>query len=100
MNSFARPCTIYPLVSQSGANPYTARGSRNIQTLEVPLDNGQMLVTKTYKMGIRSSEFVIPPVKGDKVEWPDFTPSLFVIDRHDPDRAGGIMFTLRAVSQV
>ena len=66
-NSFGKPLTIDPLASIPGASPYTARGIWTVKVVDVILDDGSQLTTRTLEIDVRLSELPILPMQGDQI---------------------------------
>ena len=65
-STFGEAVTVSPIVSQPGAESYEARGIFSNPAVEVPTDQGYV-TTRSPMLGIRLSEFSVPPVMGDRV---------------------------------
>jgi hypothetical protein len=66
-NSFAKPLTINPLMSMPGAIPYAARGIWTVKVVDVILDDGGQLTTRTLEIDVRLSELPALPMQGDQI---------------------------------
>lgn len=66
-NSFAKPLTISPLASLPGAAPYAARGIWTVRVVDVILDDGGQLTTRTIEIDVRLSEVPALPMQGDQI---------------------------------
>jgi len=66
-NSFGKPLTINPLFSIPGAAPYAARGIWTVKVVDIILDDGGQLTTRTLEIDVRLSELPILPMQGDQI---------------------------------
>jgi hypothetical protein len=66
-NAFAKPLTINPLFSIPGAAPYAARGIWTVRVVDVILDDGGQLTTRTLEIDVRLSELPALPAQGDQI---------------------------------
>jgi hypothetical protein len=66
-NSFGKPLTINPLASIPGAPPYLARGIWTVRVVDVILDDGSQLTTRTLEIDVRLSELPVLPMQGDQI---------------------------------
>jgi len=66
-NAFGKPITIDPLVSKPGALPYSARGIWTVRVVDVILDDGGQLTTRTLEIDVRLSELPALPMQGDQI---------------------------------
>jgi hypothetical protein len=94
MATFAKDVTITPFKSQPGAPSYAARGIWEAPEIDVPLEDGTVLSSNTIRLGVRLSEFTVPPVTGDKVT---VDGQSYLIDDPDDDGQGGSKWTLKKV---
>lgn len=101
MNVFARPITVFPVRSQPAGSAYQARGSWHARPVDVIADEGQVISSETYTLGIREKEFSVPIVQGDRIEIPAYQTlarvGLFVVDDADVDGQGGTTLTLKMI---
>lgn len=100
MNTFARPAEITPIKSQgSNVAAYTKRGVWTVKNVDVVMEDNNILSTKVLTLGVRLSEFPVPPVKGDVVYLPPVLTlpeeGPMVIDDTDEDGQGGSVWTLK-----
>ena len=91
MDIFGMPIVIAPGKSQPGAAPYAARGVLRIENIDMPLEDG-IASTQVITIGVRLSEFAIPPVPEDQVST---TTDTFWIDDTDEDGQGGSIWTMK-----
>jgi hypothetical protein len=90
---FARPVTIYPLVSQPGAGAYDGRGIFDTNSIEVIAQDGSLYADTRTELDILQSEYDVLPMQGDRVFIPwdaevdggDFE----IADISDKGNAGG-----------
>lgn len=68
MNAFARPVTVFPLVSQPGQPSFTARGIWARRPADMQLEDGSVLGTDEITLGIRIGEFPIMLKPGDHID--------------------------------
>jgi|SRR5579885_1778812 len=104
MDAFSIPITIRPLKSQPGADPYPARGIWEAQPYTMMQEGQAPLSTTIYRIGLRISEFAVPPAKGDHVliankSNPNITDE-FALDASELDGQGGIKWILKAMAPV
>jgi hypothetical protein len=66
-NSFSKPLTISPLASIPGTTPYVARGIWTVRVVDVILDDGSQLTTRTLEIDVRLSELPVLPMQGDQI---------------------------------
>jgi len=66
-NAFGKPLTIAPLASLPGSAPYAARGIWTVRVVDVILDDGGQLTTRTLEIDVRLSELPALPMQGDQV---------------------------------
>jgi hypothetical protein len=94
MATFAVEITIIPIVSQPTTFPYQARGIWASKPVDVQLEDGSILSSQTYTLGIRLSEFAVPVVQGDHLI---ISGVEYAVDDTDDDGQGGTVLTLKAV---
>ena len=66
-NSFSKVLTINPLASIPGAVPYAARGIWTVKVVDIILDDGGQLTTRTLEIDLRLSELPVLPMQGDQI---------------------------------
>lgn len=84
--------TVWPLASQPGHAPYSARGVWKFDHLDIALEDGAVLTSGKITMGIRFAEFAVVPIKGDKVRVDGID---YVIDDVTEDGEGGGQLVLK-----
>jgi hypothetical protein len=94
MNTFARPATVTPSVSQPGAPAYAVRGIFTRQNIDVPVEDG-IMSSATLTFDVRLAEIVQEPVPGDRLALDGVN---YLIDDTDFDGNGGSRWTLKALS--
>ena len=101
MTTFALSIQIIPTVSQPNYSApalapqaYVAQGIWTVQDVDVLLEDGSTLASKSYILGIRFADYLIPPVKGDGVV---LNAANYVIDQVRPDGQGGARLILKAM---
>lgn len=92
---FGVSITIDPLKSQPSVPPYDARGIWTVKDVDVIMEDGTVLASKSYEIGVRLSEYPIPPVKTDQVT---VNANTYAIDEVRPDGQGGAKWVLKALS--
>lgn len=110
-DAFGKPVTVTPKASQPFGQPYPARGIWTVEHLDVPLEDGGTLSSRTLKLGIRLAEFSFSPRQGDWIStvacelpltyWQgEFQAGAnidFLIDDLHPDGQGGAELILKRV---
>jgi hypothetical protein len=94
MAVFGQPITVTPLASQPGVAAYPAIGVFRAEPTSVPMDDGSIVASTIYTLGIRVSGFPIPPRPEDKIS---VGGGDYWIDRVHPDGQGGAILTLKKV---
>ena len=94
MTTFAIPVTITPTVSQPLAAPYANRGIWSVQDVDVMLEDGSMLSSKSYTLGISFADYVVAPSKGDGIA---LNGGNYLVDQIRPDGQGGARLILKAL---
>lgn len=92
MAVFGRPITVTPTKSQPAAAPYPAVGVFRAQAIDLAMEDGQLVTTTKYTLGIRRSSFTIQVRAGDQIAFDDGR--VFTVDRYHPDGQGGADLTL------
>ncbi len=93
---FAIPVTVTPTVSQpNGPACYVARGIWTVQDVDVVLEDGSTIASKSYWLGIKLDDFAVPPIKGDGIL---LKGDNYLIDQVRPDGHGGAKLVLKAVT--
>lgn len=65
MEVFAISVSIDPVKSQPGAQPYPARGIVTSRSMDVALENGEVVSSNQTTLGIRGIEYSVLPMRGD-----------------------------------
>jgi hypothetical protein len=103
LDAFARPVIVIPRKSQPGHPEYAARGIWDRRPSDVDLLDGGVLGSDTITLGVRLSEFPVPPVKGDRVYIPASGPLEHVgtceIDDDGKDPNGGYEWVLKIIDE-
>jgi hypothetical protein len=101
MTAFARPIVVTPVMSQPGAAAFGARGVWEIKNIDVQTEEG-IYSGQRRTLGVRLSEFAVPPVQGDRVDIPAYlsrpAEATHVIDDVDDDGQGGSTWTMKQVT--
>ena len=96
---FARPISVRPVQSQPSKPAYSARGVWNSRNVEVATTDNRLLNTRTLTIGIRLSEFPVPPKTRDIVDVPAYlslpAENTLWIDDIDLDGQGGATLFLK-----
>lgn len=95
-NLFARPIVITPSASQPGVADYNGRGIYSSQTIDVPIEDGNIFSDQMTIVDILEMEFPITPQQGDTLLIPaDQTlPALGVFEITNTWHNGGGEVTL------
>ncbi|MCJ2102451.1 hypothetical protein [Methylobacterium sp. E-046] len=97
--TFARPISVRPVRSQPGKPAYLARGVWNSRNLEVTTEDNRLLNSRTLSLGIRLSEFTVPPKTRDLIDVPAYrslpAENTLWIDDVDLDGQGGATLFLK-----
>ena len=94
MDVFSEPITITPIVSQPGQPTYQARGVFSSRPVDIATEDGGVVSDMQTTLGIRLSEFVVPPSAGDQTT---VKGTLYTVEDPDEDGQGGSKLTLRKV---
>ena len=111
---FGIPVTFMPTVSQPGQPSYMANCIWTVKDVDVMMEDGSVLASKSIEIGIQYSQFTVPPKKGDGVqikltEWMVeqmaqvmmnrgfANPANYLIDQVRPDGQGGARVVLKAL---
>jgi hypothetical protein len=114
MDVFAIPIAWTPTVSQPGQPPYTVNAIWTVKDIDVLMEDGSVLASKSIELGIQYSLFAVPPRKGDGVQitLTEFmiaqmaqvpvgrgfaNPANYLIDQVRPDGQGGARIVLKAL---
>ncbi|MCJ2067757.1 hypothetical protein MKK75_02870 [Methylobacterium sp. J-030] len=99
IDAFARPISVCPVRSQPGKPAYPARGVWSSRNLDVATEDNRLLNSRTLTLGIRLSEFAIPPKTRDIIDVPAYlslpTENTLWIDDIDLDGQGGATLFLK-----
>jgi hypothetical protein len=101
-DSFARPITVTPTVSQPGAPAYAARAYFDTKETDILTEANSVLSDSQTFIDIRRVEFSIEPKQGDLIDIPyaaDVEGGTYeVMDLAGKGNAGGIItISLRAI---
>jgi len=101
-DTWARPITVTPIVSQPGQPAYGARGYYDTKELDVMTEDGGILSDARSYIDILIAEFPVLPMQGDTIDIPfhqGVPGGLFeVLDLAGAGNAGGaITVTLRRI---
>jgi len=66
-DTFGRPVSIFPIRSQPGTPPYTARGIFASDPITVPTEAGGAYSDQHTTLDVRDSEFTILPTTFDQI---------------------------------
>lgn len=97
--AFGRPVTVTPLPARPVLPAFPASGIWAVRNVDIPLDEGGSMNSTTITLGIRLSDWPVPPVQGMAVRvppagsYPD--EGTLWVDDVDPDGQGGAMLTLK-----
>ena len=114
MDVFAIPVTWTPTVSQPAQPPYMVNAIWTVKDVDVIMEDGSVLASKSIELGIQYSLFAVPPRKGDGVQitLTEFmiaqmgqvavnrgfaNPANYLIDQVRPDGQGGARIVLKAL---
>lgn len=95
-DTFAKPMLVMPLASQPSVPVYPARRISSKRPVDIALEGGGVLSSDETRLGIRLSEFPIPPVPGDRVSL-DGGLTWLEIDDLDSDDEGDAKLALKAI---
>src|ERR1700676_3509947 len=84
-----------PVKSQPGAPSYSGRCVWEVVQYTLVGENDAPMSTSTYKIGLRLSEFTVPPVQGDQVGIND---DIYTLDAFEFDGQGGVRWVVKAVA--
>ena len=84
-----------PVKSQPGAPSYAARCVWEVVQYTLVGENDAPMSTSTFKIGLRLSEFAVPPVQGDQVGIND---DVYTLDAFEFDGQGGVRWSVKAVA--
>lgn len=71
-NTFSRPITVTPHVSQPGGSPYTKRGVYSTSPVDITAEMNLVLSDQKTMLWIRLAEYPIPPLPGDQIDIPAY----------------------------
>lgn len=99
--AFSRPITYSPLVSQPGAPAFRARGVYDETPVDIGTEGDGIMSSVNITLGIRLSEFAVPPMQGDRLTIPAHLslPAVgdCIVDNLDRDGNGGGILALKKV---
>lgn len=93
---FSQAVLFTPVISQPDAPAFTGRGIWSSQVREVALENGGVLSTNEFHLGIRLADFTVPLQQEDQVA---VGAVAYIIGDILIDGQGGADLHLRQVSQ-
>lgn len=100
MATFARPISVTPAASQPAAPAYRARGVWSVRNVDIQGQDG-IYSGQVRTLGVRLSEFAIPPVQGDRVDLPAVlslpAEATHTIEDVDDDGQGGAVWTMKQI---
>lgn len=94
MAAFGVTVTVTPLKSQPSAPPYTATGIYDRAVSIVMMADGSEMASTNVTLGIRLSDFSVPPREGDKIALNGKT---YKVDASFPDGQGGAELKLKEI---
>jgi hypothetical protein len=94
MAAFGVTVLVTPLKSQPSAQPYTAEGIYDRSVATVMLADGSEMASTNVTLGIRLSDFSIPPREGDKIT---LNGKAYKVDALFPDGQGGAELKLKEI---
>jgi hypothetical protein len=94
MATLAIAVTITPTVSQPHAAAYANRGIWTVQDVDVVLEDGSIIASKSYTLGIALADYAIAPLVGDGVA---IGADNYLVDMVRPDGQGGVRLMLKAL---
>jgi hypothetical protein len=71
-NTFGRPITITPVISQPNAPAYSGRGIFDTSPMDVLAEEGAIFSEQRSVLDIRDAEFPVMPLQGDQVTIPPY----------------------------
>ncbi len=95
MAVFGQPITVTPTASKPGVPPYPARGVFRAQDASLQQSDGTVVATTDYTLGLRLSDYLVPPIAGDGIAVAGFST---LVDRVHPDGQGGAILTLKRIA--
>ena len=95
MAVFGDTVTGTPTASQPGARPFKGTGVFRGEPSSVQAEDGAVVATTDYSLGIRLADWAVPPRAEDGVAVAGFT---MVVDRIHPDGQGGAILTLKRIA--
>jgi len=84
---------LNPIRSQPGAPPYPIRCVWEVTPYTIVQENEAPLVTTVLKIGLRLSEFSVPPTQGDQ---PTIDGQTYTLDTYENDGQGGVRWVCKA----
>lgn len=110
---FGKSVTVTPKKSSPNMAPFPATGIWTVESVNIPMDDGSVLSSRSLKFGIRMADFPVALKQGDWIStavtdlplgyWQgDFDPAamldLEIVDT-GPDGQGGSTLTMKRVSR-
>lgn len=101
-DTFGRPVTIFPIRSQPGMPPYTARGIFKSDSITVQMEGGAAYSDAYTTLDVRDSELVVQPTTMDQITIgivQEITSGLGQYEVHDVlhDGQGGTKLVLKRI---
>lgn len=97
--TFGRPVTVTPLAARPPVAPFDTSGVWAVRNVDIALYSGESMNSTTITLGIRISDWAVPPVQGMSVRVPAAgslpNEGTLWIDDVDPDGQGGATLTLK-----
>lgn len=93
MNAFAVPVTFTPTKSQPNAAAYSGRGVWDAKPTTIYVEGQAPVQTTTLSLGIRLSEFSVPPTQGDTIS---INGNSYTLDTPQYDGQGGVTWMVKA----
>lgn len=66
-DTFGRPITVTPIVSQPTMPPYTARGIYTTEEEDLPAEDGSIFSDQHTILDVIAREFEVLPIQGDRI---------------------------------
>jgi hypothetical protein len=64
---FGKPITINPIASIPGARPYAATGIWNVRHVDIVLEGGRILTSRTIKVDVQLAVLPASPMQSDQI---------------------------------
>lgn len=86
---------LNPLKSQPGVAAYGCRAVWEVVQYTIVEDNDAPMSTSVFKVGLRLSEFAVPPVQGDQMV---IAGDVYTLDTFEFDGQGGVRWVVKAAA--